>query len=95
MRTGELNGLHKLEPGQLWRIEHRYLYIVELGKRLIWYKMVRHPNARAAITQMIGIESLLNYLRLTDAELVSSEAVFAMHAMTANGEDRCGLSSEA
>lgn len=86
MQTGELNRVHELEPGQLWRIEHRYLYIVDLGKRLIWYKMLRHPNAIAAITQMIGIESLLNYLRQTDAELVSSNADLAIQAAMAGGQ---------
>lgn len=88
MKTGELNRSHELEPGQLWRIEHRYLYIVGLGKRLIWYKMLRHPNAMAAITQMIGIESLLNYLRQTDAELVSINAGWEMQAAMAGSEQQ-------
>ena len=60
----------ELEAGQLWKIEHGYVYIVELGKRLIHYKMLRHPNQRAAVTRMIGIEALLRYLDTSEATLV-------------------------
>ncbi len=74
MQTADSNRLHELEPGQLWKVEHRYLYIVDLGKRLVWYKMLRHPNARTAITQMMAIESLLNYLRQTEAQSISEAA---------------------
>ena len=59
-----------LEPGQLWKIEHGYVYIVDLGKRLIHYKILRHPNQRAAMTRLIGIEALVNYLRQSEAVLV-------------------------
>ncbi len=60
----------ELAAGQLWKIEHGYLYIVELGKRLIHYKMLRHPNQRAAVTRMIGVEALLRYLDTSEAILV-------------------------
>ena len=62
--------LHGLEAGQLWKIEHGYLQIVELGKRHIHYRMLRKPNQRAAVTRLIGIEALLNYLRQSEAQLV-------------------------
>ena len=71
MQIEEQNRLHGLEVGQLWKIEHGYVYIVELGKRLIHYKMLRHPNQKAAVTQMIGVEALLNYLSQSEAKLVS------------------------
>ena len=60
----------ELEAGQLWRVEHGYVYIVELGKRLIHYKMLRQPN-QIAVTRMIGIEALLNYLNQSEAELLT------------------------
>lgn len=69
MQVEEKNRLHELEAGQLWEVEHGYLHIVERGKRLIHYKMLRKPNQRAAVTHMIGIEALLNYLRQSDARL--------------------------
>jgi hypothetical protein len=59
-----------LEAGQLWKVEHGYLYIVEMGKRLIHYKMLRQPKQKAVVTRMIGIEALLKYLTQTEAELV-------------------------
>lgn len=71
MQTKEKKLQYRLGAGQLWKLEHGYVYIVELGKRLIHYKMMRQPNQRAVLTQMIGIEALLNYLRQNEAELVS------------------------
>ena len=70
MEVEQQNRLHRLEAGQLWKLEHGYLYIVELGKRLIHYRMLRHPEQRAALTRMIGIEALLNYLRQSEADLL-------------------------
>lgn len=68
----EKNGtVAELRAGQLWRIEHGYLYIVELGKRLIHYKMLKDPNQRAAVTRMIGIEALLRYLDNSEAVLIA------------------------
>ena len=71
MEVDQQNRLYRLEAGQLWKLEHGYLYIVELGKRLIHYRMLRDPEQRAALTRMIGIEALLNYLSQSEAELVS------------------------
>jgi hypothetical protein len=52
-------------------LEHGYVYIVELGKRLIHYKMLRNPNQRAAVIQLISIEALLRFLTQSEAELVA------------------------
>ena len=71
MQIKEKNRLLRLGAGQLWKLEYSYVYIVEFGRRLIHYKMLRQPNQRAVVTQMIGIEALLNYLRQNEAELVS------------------------
>jgi hypothetical protein len=70
MQTEVRNCSRPLEPGQLWRLEHGYVYIVELGKRLIHYKMLRNPNQRAVVTQLIGIEALLRFLNQSEAILV-------------------------
>jgi hypothetical protein len=61
-----------LEKGQLWKIEHGYVLIVELGKRLIHYKMLKHPGQKAVITRLIGIDALAVFLKHTGAELVTS-----------------------
>lgn len=60
-----------MKAGQLWKVEQGYLYIVEMGKRLIHYKMLRQPKQRAVVTRMIGIEALLKYLKQSEAELVN------------------------
>ena len=59
-----------LQKGQLWKVEHSYIYIVDLGKRLIHYKLLKRPAQVAAITRMIGIEALTSFLRQHDAQLV-------------------------
>jgi hypothetical protein len=71
MEMAEMQHLHGLAAGQLWKLEHGYVQVVELGKRLAYYKMLLKPNQGAAVTRMIGIEALLNYLRQSDAQLLS------------------------
>jgi hypothetical protein len=71
MQAEATHGAQTLEAGQLWKVEHGYLYIVEMGKRLIHYKMLRQPKQRAVVTRMIGVEALLKYLKQSEAELLS------------------------
>lgn len=71
MQKEKNSAVAELEAGQLWKIEHGYLYIVELGKRLIHYKMLRHPQQKAAVIRMIGIEALLRYLDNSEAILMA------------------------
>ena len=59
-----------LAKGQLWKINDAYIQIVELGKRLIQYKMLRQQGQRAVRTQMTGIEELETYLKANAAQLV-------------------------
>lgn len=77
MQTELKNSVRTLEAGQLWKVEQGYVYIVELGKRLIQYKMLRTPGQMAALTRLIGIEALLRYLAQSEAELVSSAGAIA------------------
>jgi hypothetical protein len=74
MHADEQNRLQKLAAGQLWRVEPGYLYIVERGDRIIRYKMVTAPSSRAAITQMVRIEAMLNFLKQSEAELIATDA---------------------
>jgi hypothetical protein len=59
-----------LAKGQLWKINDAYIQIVELGKRLIQYKMLRQQGQRAVRTQMTGIDELATYLKANAARLV-------------------------
>ncbi len=70
MATYDEKGQETLQQGQLWRIEHGFVYIVEPGNRFIRYKILRQPATRRPPTQIIGIEALLNFLRQTEAQLV-------------------------
>ncbi len=70
METETLNRSQQLQAGQLWRIEHGYVHIVEVGNRLVHYKTLRHPEQRAAVTRMIGLGSLLRYLSECEGVLV-------------------------
>ncbi|SPE53430.1 hypothetical protein SBV1_1710061 [Verrucomicrobia bacterium] len=66
-KNGAAPGLAK---GQLWKLNHAYIQIVELGKRLIHYKMMTQPGETGVRTQMSGIETMLVYLKTRHAELV-------------------------
>jgi hypothetical protein len=70
MQTAEKSCSRNLEEGQLWKLEHGYVWIEELGEHHIRYKMLRNADFRAAITQLIREEALLNFLRQTEAVLV-------------------------
>jgi len=73
MKTETLRIPAGLEKGQLWKLENGYLYIVELGKRLIHYKLLRQPNQKAVLTRIIGVQELLTYLKHAEATLVPQE----------------------
>jgi hypothetical protein len=70
MQTEAVERGHSLEPGQLWKIEHGYLYIVEVGKRLVQYKALRAPTQRAAVIRLIAIGALLKYLMYSEGQLI-------------------------
>jgi len=75
MKIETLRNPGRLEKGQLWKLEHGYLYIVELGKRLIHYKLLRQPNQKAVATRLIGIGELLTYLKHNEAHLVEDDSL--------------------
>ena len=69
IKKGPQKGLAK---GQLWKLNHAYIQIVELGKRLIHYKMMTQPGETWVKTQMSGIETMWDYLKTRHAQLVKS-----------------------
>jgi hypothetical protein len=70
MQTEAIDSARPLEAGQLWRIEHGYVRIVEVGKRLVHYKALRQPHQGAAATRMIGIGAFVKYLSHCEGHLV-------------------------
>jgi hypothetical protein len=76
MKTARMKPSPALAKGQLWRMENAHIQIVELGKMLVHYKMLRdlHQMRR---TQMSRIDTMQGYLKTNGAQLVESSAVAA------------------
>ena len=66
------NSPQVLAKGQLWKMNDAYIQIVELGKRLIHYKMMKQLGQMRVKTQMSGIESMGVYLKNNRARLVKA-----------------------
>ncbi len=64
----------ELAKGQVWRLHHVYIKIVELGKRLLEYKMLDSLGQRGVRTQMSSVDVMQEYLRTRHAKLVESAA---------------------
>ena len=62
-----------LAKGQLWRTEKGHIRIVDLGKMLVHYKMLRDLRQMRR-TQMSRIDTMEGYLKTNRAQLVESSA---------------------
>jgi hypothetical protein len=65
-----------LAKGQLWSTDKGHIKIVELGKMLVHYKMLKDLRQMRR-TQMSRIESMEVYLKTNRAQLVEESAVAA------------------
>jgi len=74
MKTNRKRAARPLAKGQLWQTDNSYVQIVELGKRLIHYKMPRELGQRAVRTHTVGIATLESYLKTKAARLVKEPA---------------------
>ena len=61
-----------LAKGQLWKINDAYIQIVELGKRLIHYRMLTDLKETGARIKTSSIEVMSGYLKSRRARLVHS-----------------------
>jgi hypothetical protein len=75
MQMEERACISGLERGQVWKIEHDYVHIVELSNHHIHYVIVREHNQQPKATRLIGFDALLNYLHQSQAELVDREVL--------------------
>ena len=73
MKTNRKKSLPALANGQLWKTENAYIQIVELGKRLIDYRMMRQLG-QARRTQTSSIETMEKYLKTNEARLVKGNS---------------------
>ena len=64
----------ELAKGQVWKTADAYLQIMDRGKRLIEYKMMKELGKKAVRTQMSAIAAVEEYLKANQAELVEKAA---------------------
>ena len=69
MKVNRKKSRPALANGQLWKTDSAYIQIVELGKRLIDYRMMRELGQARRI-QTSSIETMENYLKTNEAHLV-------------------------
>jgi hypothetical protein len=61
-----------LAKDQLWKVNDRYIHVVELGKTLIHYKMSNGRQQRGLPVKMSAIETVQEYLKSNRAVLVKA-----------------------
>jgi hypothetical protein len=76
MKTNGKKCTPALAKGQLWKTEKGHIRIVELGKMLVHYKMLRDLRQMRR-TQMSRIDSMEVYLKTNRAQLVDNAAAAA------------------
>jgi hypothetical protein len=76
MKTNRKKPSPALAKGQLWKTEDTHIRIVDLGKMLVHYKMLRDLRQMRR-TQMSRIDTMVGYLETNGAQLVESGATAA------------------
>ena len=76
MKANQNKSSPALAKGQLWRTEKGHIKIVDLGKMLVHYKMLRDLRQMRR-TQMSRIDTMEVYLKTNRAELVDDIAAAA------------------
>jgi hypothetical protein len=72
-KTNIKKPLKPLAQGQRWKTKDAYIEIVDLGKRLIHYRMVRQLGQMRR-TQTSGIDTMEAYLKTNEARLVKGSS---------------------
>jgi hypothetical protein len=71
-KSNKQQPLTGLAKGQIWQLQHMYIQIVELGSRLLHYKMMDFLDQKGVKTQMSGIDVMWGYLKSRRARLVKA-----------------------
>ena len=74
MNAKPATGAQGLAKGQVWRLEHAYIQIVDLGKRLLHYRMMDSLGQKGVKTQVSGVDVMWGYLTSRCARLVRGQA---------------------
>ena len=73
IKVNSKKALPALARGQLWKTETAYIQIVDLGKRLIDYRMMRQLG-QSRRTQTSTIETMEKYLKTNEARLMKGNS---------------------
>jgi hypothetical protein len=73
IKSNTKKSLPALASGQLWKTENAYIQIVDLGKRLIDYRMMRQLG-QSRRTQTSSIETMEKYLKTNEARLIKGNS---------------------
>jgi hypothetical protein len=60
----------RLAKGQIWKLKHVYIEIVDLSKRLLRYRMLNSLEENGVKPQSSGIEVMWRYLQTRKARLI-------------------------
>jgi hypothetical protein len=63
-----MDSVQRLEAKQVWKVDRGYVQIVEVGKRLVHYKLLQKPEQRRAPTLVANQNELLRYLEHNKAK---------------------------
>ena len=72
MKNNHKRSEAELAKGQIWRTGDGYLQIMDRGKRLISYKILKERGKRAVRTQMSGVAAVEQYLKVNRARLIET-----------------------
>lgn len=61
-----------LAKGQIWKLQQVYIQIVEVGSRLLHYRMLDVPGQGGVKVQTSDIDVIKGYLRSRHARLVGN-----------------------
>jgi hypothetical protein len=62
----------RLAKGQLWKLSHLYIQVVELGKKLIHYRMLTDEKESGARVKTSDVNVMWDYLKSRQAQLVQN-----------------------
>ncbi len=60
-----------LARGQVWKTTAANIEILQLGKRLIHYRITKHLGHKRVSAQISGVDAMANYLRTNAARLIA------------------------
>jgi len=60
----------ELAEGQIWKLQHVYIQIVQMGKTLLHYRMMDFLGQRGVRTQISSVSVMKDYLYSRHARLM-------------------------